>query len=638
MSSEATLQQIIDEARAFADSSYNAAAALVSNAQASAQGFSLLTPRILNFSTDALADLDPRLAPEAFTDVYLRPGEFPEVAALETVPVPDLPTFPDPPPEFDASGLFDFPRPVFDFGDFDAQRPDVDLDVTFPTLPPIQEHEAPDTVAVELRDRPAITVPTFEADTHVDMPDLPADFAANFRIDVASSIPEFRDWVETYTQAWLDRHAPNYTSAMEALQAAIARGLEGNTAMPDSVEDQLFQRGVDRAEAERARLDAEAEQRYAKRGYKIMPLALAGQLARNQEAVARAAADVAREVAIERARLEHQHVQFVMQLSDGLLNAVRGQAIQYSGILLQVNGQAVDYAARLGQLSVETYNKLLERARLAFDHVKTLALIYETELKSAMADIELYRLELDAAKLRKDIEAIDVDIWKSKIDAANLRINLYLAELKGISEQLNVEQMRIDVYGKDIAAFSALVQAKAAEFQAYRAAIDGDKALVEAYASQVDVYRAQVEASGVRVRAQATATEAVASYNRNIVDTFRAEVQAYGTEVDAESKRFSSSVERHRAQLEAYKTDIEAQISELRIGYDKERLDLEARRAQLDADVRTMIAQGELFSEQIKLRATTAMAGATAMSNMGEAAIGAQNTMIELVNQTLNGG
>lgn len=638
MSSETTLQEIIDEARAFAETSYASAADLVSNAQASAQGFTLLTPRILNFSTEDMPDLDPHLAPDVFVDAYVKPGEFPEIGTLETIPVPDLPSFPDAPEDFDSSGLFDFQRPAFDIGDFDGQRPQVDLDATFPDAPTVPEYDEPDSIDVQLRDMPQITPPTFEADTSVELPDLPEDFAAAFRVDVRSAVPEFRDWVESYTQAWMARHAPNYGEAMAQLQAAIERGMEGNTAMPDAIEAQIFGRGVDRAEAERARLDAEASERFARRGYKLPPLALAGQLARNQASVARAAADVAREVAIERARLEHQHVQFVMQLSSSILDSIRNQAIQYAGLLLQINGQAIDYAARLGQLSVETYSKLIERARLSFDHMRTLATIYETELKSALADVELFKVEMEAAKLRKDIEATDVDIWKSKIDAANMRINLYLAELKGVSERLGVEKMRIDIYGQDIAAYASLVQAKTAEFNAYRAAIDGDKAMVDAYTSEVQAYRSRVDAEGTRVRAQAVATDAIASYNRNIVDTFRAEVAGYSAEVDAESKRFASSVDRYQAQLEAYKTDLESQISQLRVGYDKERLDLETKRAQLEADVRTMVAQGELFSEQIKLRANTAMAGATAMSGMGEAAVGAQNTMIELVNQTLNSG
>ena len=42
-------------------------------------------------------------------------------------------------------------------------------------------------------------------------------------------------------------------------------------------------------------MDAEANARFARRGYKLPPPALAGQLAKNQEAVARVAAEAARD-------------------------------------------------------------------------------------------------------------------------------------------------------------------------------------------------------------------------------------------------------------------------------------------------------------------------------------------------------
>ncbi len=639
MTAEQTVNDIIDDARDFADSSYESAADLISDAQSATGGFVLLNPRTLNFDADDVEELDETLDPDVFEDRYVspidKPGSIRE--SIETVPTVDVPQFPDPPREFDSTGLFDFERPPFDIAGFTETVPPLDLDTEFPGKITIQEYPDPDTTPLSLRDTPEVEVPTFAADKNVPLPDLPEDQADSFKLNVEQAIPQFRDWVETYADAWIDKMAPQYNEAMAALEAAITRGYEGNTAMPDDVEQQLFDRGVERAEAQRIQLDNEAADRYARRGYRIAPAALMGQLAANQEAVARSAADVAREVAIERARLEHQHVQFVMQLSATIRDAIRGQVISYAGILLQVNGQAIEYSRAIATFAIETYRLLIQRAELQFGLMRTLADIFETEMKAALADIEIFRIEMEAAKTRKDAELADVEVWAKKIDAQQLRINLYSAEVGAIAERLRAEKLKVDIFGEQVRAYAAQVSAKSSEFNAYKAAIDGDVALVDAYSTEVRAYQAQVEAARTKVQAEATEVDAVATYNRSLTDTYRAELAGYTAEIDAEKARFGGSVDAYRAGLDAYRTHVDAQVSELRIVYDKERLQLQAAIAKLDGDVKTLLAQGRLFEERIKLRATTATAGANAFGEMGASAVSAQNTMVSLVNETLNG-
>jgi len=639
MSSEETVTEIINSAREFANASYENAADLINSAQTAAMGFSYVNPRPLRLNTDAVGSLDETLRPGRFGDSFKKPWGRPEFNDdLQTIPIPTLPDFPDPPPELNTEGLFDIDRPALDFGGFEGTNPDINLDVQFPAKVEVREYDAPETTELQLRDTPEVTVPTFDPDLDYQMPGEAPDVTPQYRIDVENSVAQFRDWVETHTDAWVLKHNPKYYEAMDQLEAALQRGYEGNTAMPDSVERQLFDRGVERAEAQRVQMDDEASERYARRGYKIMPVALGGQLARNQEVVARATADVAREVAIERAKLEHQHVQFVMQLSSAIREGIRGNVIQYAGVLLQTNQQAMEFAKHVGDYILETYRLTLDRARLQFDHMRTIAAIYETQMKAALADIEVFKIEMEAAKARKDAELADVDVWTKKIDAENTKINLYLAELRGVSEQLNAEKLKIDVFGEEVSAYTALVQAKSAEFSAYKAAIDGDAALVDAYSQQVRTYSAQVDAARTKVQAESAASSAVVEYNKGLIDIFRAELSGYTADIDAEAKRFDASSDAYRSSLDAYKTHLTSKIEELKLEYDRSRLELQAAIAQNESDVKIAMNNAQLFTERMKLRANTTMAGATAFGDMGAAGVAAQNTMVQLVNETLNGG
>ena len=636
MSAEATLEDIITDARGYATTSLDAATDLVQQAQTAAQGMVLLDPRPLNFSATPVDAVDEASDPGAFEDGFTPPGGKPEPGELVALHIPEVPDFPIAPEALDTSGLFQFDRPVFDIGAFDDQPPAVDTDVVFPDAPTLVDYEAPETSELKLRDTPEVSAPTFEPNVQIREVGDPDDIVGAYKARLEESVPQFRDWVETSADAWLTQYAPEYHTAMAQLEAKLAAGYAGNTALPDAVEAQIFDRGVSRAEDERVGMDAEASERFSRRGYNLPPIALSTALARNREVVARNVAGVARDTAIKRAELEHQHVQFVMQLSSSIRDALRGQVVSYANLLLNINAQALQDAQQIASIMTEVYRLLVERTRLDLDHLRILTVVYETQMKSALADLEIFKVEMDAAKTRKDAELADVDVWAKKIGAQNTRVNLYLAELRGIAEQVGIEKLRVDIFGEQVRAYTAQVGAKEAEFGAYRSAIAGDAARVKAYAEQVSAYGAGVSAARTKVEAESALTDVGVQYNKNLIDIFQAELRSWESELDAEGKRFGASSDAYRTRLERYKTDLDIQLNVLRTQYDADRLDLEAKTRKLDADVGTLLAQGQLFQERTRLVAHTAMSGAEAHASMASSAVSAQNTMVNLVNETLN--
>lgn len=638
MTAEATVNDIINDARDFASTSYSDASDLIQSAQNAAGGFVLLDPRQLNFATDPNATMPNITEPGEFNDGYVKPLTRPDSPTLETFYLPVAPAFPDEPDPLDTEGLFDFDKPVFDIGGFDGTVPVIDVDYTFPDAPTINEYDDPVTTPLDLRDTPTVTVPTFDPNIQVNVPtEDPPDLESKYLTTLDDAAPEFRNWVENYADLWLDRYAPGYHSAQAELESAISRGYLGNTAMPDDVEQQIFDRALSRTLEDQDRADTEAATAFAKRGYKVPPLALFGAMNANGQVANRAASAAARETAIERARLEHQHVQFVMQLSSSVRDGMRGQVIQYSNLLLSINGQAIDHSKTVAALAAQAYELLLRRYELDQRYYQVLAEIFETEMKAAMADIEIFKIEIDAAKAKKDAELADVSVWEKKIDAQNTKINLYLGQLRAIAEKAGIERIKLEIFGEEVNAYNSRVRGKEAEFGAYRAAIQGDEALVSANAQVVRAYSETVSAAKAKLDAEVAISDSIATHNKNLTEIFRSELGAYETDVRAEGARFDGAVSVHRAALDRYRAVLGGNIDVLRIGYDKERLDLEAARAQLNGDVQTLLTQGQIFQRQLALRAETAMSGATAFGSMAASAMSAQNTMVNLVNETING-
>lgn len=637
MTAESTVNDLISDARGFAQDSYDQASDLISAAQSAANGFVTITPRELNFSATPIEGVDDIDQPEDFADGFTKPSGKPTSPDIVALHLPEIPVFDAAPDALDTSDFFQFDRPVFDVAGLTASRPTIDTDVAFPTAPTLREYAEPETTQLDLRDTPTATPPAFDsAQVNIRRAGDVPDAVTSYQSRLNDVVPQLRDWVNTYADSWITQYAPEYHTAMATLEAKIAAGFDGNTALPDDVEQQIYDRGVSRAEDERVRLDMEASETFARRGYSLPPPALAAQLARNREMVARASAGVARDVAIQRAELEHQHVQFVMQVSASMRDALRGQVLSYAGLLVNINGQALQDSQVVATLTNEAYRLMMERTRVDLDHLRTLAGIYETQLKSAMADLEIFKVEMEAAKLKKDTELADVAVWEKKIDAQNTRINLYLAELRGVVEKIGVEKVKVDLFGEEVRAYTAQVQGKTAEFNAYRAAIEGDQARVQAHAEEVRAYGISVDAKRTKVQAESAVTEAGAQYNRNLIDVFRADLDSWTKELDSEDKRFSSAAEAYRTRLERYKVLIDSHLNIQRTQYDADRLDLQALTSKLDADVKTLLAQAQLFQDRLRLSAQTAMSGASAFGDMAASAVSAQNTMVNLVNETLN--
>lgn len=637
MSDKTTVEGIITDARTFASDSYSQADALISNAQSYAQGFTVFSPRTLYFSPTPSNPVDIDADdPGVFNDGFQPPTSRPSKPSYSTFYKPSLPQFDQAPEALDTSELFQFDRPVYDIAAFDKSAPDLDTDFEVPDMPELVEYDDPQTSDLSLRETPQVEAPRFDHSVQIVDPGDAPEMVAQYQAELTSSLPVFRDWVETHTDAWLTKMAPEYYTAMAQLESKIAEGYQGNTAMPDSVEQQLFDRAVSRSEDEKSRLNREAADAFGKRGYRVPPVTLFNVMAANNQVVAKNASDAAREVAIERARLEHQHVQFVMQISTTIRDGLRNQVVQYAQMLLSLNGQAIGHAKQIADLMAGAYRMKLDHANFALDHLRTLATIFETEMKSAMADIEIFRLEMEAAKTRKDAELVDVSVWEKKIDAQNTRINRYLARLKAVAEKANIEKLKILQFGEEVKAYAAHVNAKEAEYGVYRAAIDGDQNLVAAHAATVSAYAAKVQATRTAQDGEIAHSNAVSNYNKNLTEVYRAELGAYETDVRAEGTRVGTNAEVHKVALTRYRERLDAQLAALRLQYEEDRLILAAEKAKVDADVKTAVAQSELHNERIKLRANTAMAGAESFGVMASSAVSAQNTMVNLVNETIN--
>lgn len=635
MSAESTVNDIIAKATTYASTAQTAALQYAGDAIRAAQGYSSINPPSLNFSTSALGEPDYPSAPASFDDSFAAPTALSAQPTLVTLYVPTLPDFPSAPTPLDTSALFKHAKPVYDVAPFSESDPDVNTSLTVPTKPTITYPTVPTITALDIGAVPSVTLPTFDAEFGGQDPGALTGVTQSYQDAYSSMLPVMRDFIDSNVRSWITTYQPGYYNILAKLEAKVQTGIEGGTALSDEVEQLIYDRGRRRAEAERIRVDTEITRGMAKRGFVIPPGVMTAGLARSQQATANSLATYAAETAIERAKIELSHVQFCLTLSQALLQAIQGMVIQYASTLATVNGQVVDYAKTLAGVLVDTYNAALRFFEVKMQLYRTQAEVYEIRLKSALASLDEHRLELESAKLKTEIDALMIEAVGKSIAAENNKIEIYKAELQGLATRVELEKSKLEVFREKVQAYTARVQGKEAEFRVYEAAIRGDAGVVSAHAQIVEAYRAEVGAQATVVEAEKAHSDAIAGHNRNLIEQYRVDLSRYEAELSAESKRFGSSVDGHRAVLDAYKADLATQLETFKTKYEKSRLQLAAAQIAFDGYLKAAEVSITAFQERTRILATTTSNSAEVAKGIAASALSAQNTMVELVNETI---
>lgn len=621
------IEDVINNAQAYAADILEQAMGMVSDAAQTAQGRVYLSPRPFSFEATEIDDSFVDDTPPEFDDRYRDPDASGIIVADYLDPyIPVAPDMPAAPPPLDTSGLFDIEAPVWSLADLTATEPVVDTDLTMPTLPNIVYPEAPDDSGIALT-VPEVVVPYYDDVFAGILPDT-IDVRSDIQAAYAQALPEMRAALISYADGWILKYCPDYFTALGTLEAKIAAGLQGGVGMTGAWEQSMYERMRMRIQDEHGASTRAVTEAYSKRGFSIPPGAVMGGMARAQFETSRNLSTAAAEVAIERGRLELQHFQFCMQISTTIRTAIINNALGYMQVLNSVNGQALSYAQELGKWAAEIFNQRAQMFSLELQRYEIESKIYTVKLESAFANLRRFEAEIEAEKLKIDVDRNAIALYEARIAGEKNKIEMYVAQFEGVRAELEVSAQQVSIYESQVRAYVARINGKSAEYEAYKAAIQGDAARVDAYGSQVQAYAQQVNAAAARVDAERSISQSVTEYNRALIDRQDAGIRKYIADVNAEGQRFSSSVEANKAAISQYAAEVDARVKVITTRYEKERLELSGKIAKFDGDIRTMIAAGELSQRSIATQAEIVNAGARILGDLAQSALTVSNAIV----------
>jgi hypothetical protein len=468
----------------------------------------------------------------------------------------------------------------------------------------------------EVPSAPGVNVVFDDPTLDVNLPAAPELLSLNIEQFSGVSLPEITSDVPEFTVVApaVREYTPGATYAsalLSALQTKLADRIQnGGTGLNPDVEGAIWDRAREREYKQAAAALADLE-RMEEMGFNMPSGVYMDSRIKIQTELAKNNAGHSREVMIKQAELELDGMN--RAITDAV--AAENMVIQYAN---QVEQRAFDSARYATEAEITRYNAQVQAYSAYLDAYKTKIAIYEAQVRGELSRVEAYRAEVAAEQAKAQINQSRVDQFRTLTDAALSAIEVYKAEIAGVQTKADIERLKIQIFGEEIRAYASKVNAYTANVEAYRAAIGAETSKVEAYRSSVQAYGARVEAGSKAVDAK------IAEY-RTRLQAKELEWQGYNTTAQAEGEKVRAISAKNDAIARIYQAEAGAAN-----GYNEVLARQWSSASQLainaaNVSIEQFKADSDLYLSQRGMVMDAAKVGATVSSQMGAAAISANN-------------
>lgn len=564
----ATPDELIDDARVYASLTLAGATGALNSAinavQSLGNGIPLnpVTPPDLVVAPPEPGD--PGSVPTYSGPLYMQPRfdvDKPNLRNISNAGAGSAPTkvtipsfyFPDPPSVVEANGQLLANPPVT------TDLPDI------PTPPDLLAEIAgitpPEITPIVIPEAPQYIPPTFDGKRPLFEAELPEDLDQVYKEQYETSSAVMRDVINGELERFIDKYFPEFHNSMAAIESRLQTYLAGGTALTPAVEDQIFNRAVDKVNAETRRAVEAAYDTAAKSGFTIPPISLLAAAQAAEQAGHDNNSRAAVEIAIKQAELEQQNLQFAVTQSIALRQIAVNAGLNWAGTVVQVNGQALQYARDVVDQLARAFDLAAKYAEIQARLYEADAAVYRVRLEGAMALIEAFTAEVNALKVVAEVDKARVDAYTARIGAVQAEADVYRAMISGYTAQADIERTKVSIYQAKVDAYAAQVNANTAKYQGYEALIRGKTAEVQAWSERVRAYSAEVSAYGERIRAESARIQGEVAENEALTRQYVAEIDAFRALVAAEAEQVRANVDSYQATIAAFNAKANA-ISE----------------------------------------------------------------------------
>lgn len=570
---------------------------------------------------DALGKFQPSLPAVSSAPINLPSVSLPQLGFAPVEPTGINASFPNAPSEL-ALGTV----PNVDLGSMPT------YDVGSPMLIDIP---LPDPLSALLPSSPTLAVVPIPVEPSFVLPAVPTFIGLNLPAVPTLDLPTFTDTLVdapsapnasfTYSEV---AYASANLSALNNRLVGIING--GTTGLSPQVEDALWQRGRDREAQVSQRAIEEAQRMFAARGFS-MPSGTLLRVVQQaiQDSLGRDAA-LSREIMIKQGELEQSNFQFSFNAAINLESQLMDQ-------FNQVQARALDAAKFTFQAVLQIFNAQVQLFQANVQAFQAKASVFETRLRGALAQLEVYKSQLEGQKLIGDLNTQQVQQYSAQIDAVKALSDVYKTRVDAAKAQIDAQRAQVEIYTAQLTGYDSQVKSKATEYQAYATRVQAELTKTEIFSQQVGAYKSRVDAYGVLVNAKLSQqTMDFRRLQEYPLEVYKSRVQAYQTSVAAEAQRVQSLISVFDQRVRAYGTVEGAKTanSGLQVEYAKALAGVSVSAAQIAVSTSSAnLAAATAASETVQ---ASLRAAAQVSSQLASAALSSRSVHASLSDSTSN--
>ena len=394
-------------------------------------------------------------------------------------------------------------------------------DIVIPEVPLLNTIDDPTRFSITLPTAPTIDIGDFD----VAVPTLGS---------VQKPIADFNWDEDIYTSALLTQIV-NRVDEMS----------QGGTGIPDAIWDAIWDKDNERESKAAVKAIQDVNKQWASRGFSLPQGAQSAQILEMQQKLQDSAVSRARDIAIKQSELEIENMKFSVQQGIAM-ESMRGQFYQ------QYLNRTLEASKYTYQLAIEVLNADIALYNSQIQAYTAQAQVHKIIIEAELAELEIYKTELEGQKLINDINTQEVQIFKTLIDAETVKIEQYNAILAGVQTEVSVNKLRLEAYAQEVIVDGERLKAVGLIYENYKTAMSGAKIEADIYQTSVSAFGAKVSAYGSQVDAEAKRTNVELEVNKQYLTEYTTKLDAYKAQVSAESEKLKYDVERFEVDVKKY--------------------------------------------------------------------------------------
>ena len=506
---------------------------------------------------DVGSDIPPISLPSAPTAPNLSinipnlPSEFVpgNIAGIDLGAIGSIPTFNTAAPSINIPSA-----PVAFSGDAPSPSPTIKDDFSYPDAPSSALPSVPTFEELNIPESPTLNIPIFDQ-----------------LLPSASTVV-----VPNQTFSW-GEESPFSDTCLTAVKEKLCDWLSnGGTGLLPHIEQAIYDRGRGREDVGSTRSEHQVLTEQAARGFSRPQGSTYAALDFSSQETQNKIADLSREIMIKQAEMEQTNIHFAIQQTIALEQALISEHSQ-------IQARSFEAAKFIQDISIQLYNAEISKVTIELDAFKAYSSAYESRVRSALAEVEVFKSEVEAQALISKINADSVSRYSAQVDAIQTSVSIYKTEIESVATQISAEGLKVQNFKGLVQAYAEEIGAKKLEFESYGETIKAELAKVDVFDSQVKAFIGRIDAYGKSVGAQTQLVETDIAVEDLRLRSYLASLDAIVKQIDAETKAYSSQSEVYRGQAAIYQAEIGASVASS-----------EVLLKEVDAGIRLAVAQSEI--------------------------------------------